>query len=167
MLSVKGVGIPTDLKCPQCGKAGCTLKSERTDIFWLAPDIRIAHTPMTTSGMRKVLFNPRNNPKKKSPIKCVTNAANRWLAKEAAMEVFSPAAVILSAKVHPIFKFKRQWQKNRYQLPGKRLHRRHCRANLQARQNFLRLQSFSGMYLCHLGQTPRSRMSGVRGKISG
>ena len=53
MLSVKGVGFPTDFTCPECQQPGFISRSAKTDIFWPAPAIRNAPIPATTPGMKK------------------------------------------------------------------------------------------------------------------
>jgi DNA topoisomerase-1 len=53
MLSVKGVGMPTDLTCPLCKKTPCASKWVKTGISWPVRDIPNAPIPVTTNGMRR------------------------------------------------------------------------------------------------------------------
>jgi DNA topoisomerase-1 len=60
MLSVKGVGIPTGLVCPQCQKMELHIKVGKTGTSWPAAAIPTAPTQGTTSGTIKAGFNRWN-----------------------------------------------------------------------------------------------------------
>jgi len=100
MLSVKGVGMPTDLTCPLCQKNPCASRWVKTVIFWPVPVILNAPTPAITSGMKKE-SSPRWHRfnKVKRPTKYASCAANPWLSNGADMGIFSHAPATRNANI--------------------------------------------------------------------